>query len=107
TFCVFRVFRGQFGLDATSSAHRCPETFHRVASCPMKPPSRHLLGLIIALVVTPLLLSQPADPKFDAIKAKHDRGEPVTPEERAYAQLVLAHRNQQNSAGRNTEYAKA
>jgi hypothetical protein len=63
-------------------------------------------ALALALLTSPLIFSQSADPNFDAIKAKHDRGEPITPEERSYAQSVMAQRNQQNAAQRNPEYAR-
>jgi hypothetical protein len=63
-------------------------------------------ALVLTLIAAPMVFAQSADPKFDAIKAKHDRGEPVTPEERSYAQSVMAQRNQQNAAQRNQDYAK-
>jgi len=73
----------------------------------MNSPFRSLsTAVALALVVSPLVLSQSADPKFDAIKARHDRGEPVTPEERSYAQGVMAQRNQQDAAQRNQGFAK-
>jgi hypothetical protein len=65
----------------------------------------HLAAFAFAFAAS-LVLAQPADPKFDAIKAKHDRGEPITAEERAYAQSVMAQRNQKNAAAKNAAYAK-
>src|SRR5713226_3506870 len=46
------------------------------------------------------------DKRFEEIKAKHDRGESITPDERNYAQSVMARRNQENAARRNQEYAR-
>jgi hypothetical protein len=49
-----------------------------------------------AIAVSALCVcAQPADPKFDAIKAKRDRGERLTPEEREYGQAVLKQRNRE------------
>ena len=64
------------------------------------------IALLLALSAIPFVFSQAPDAKFDAIKAKHARGEQVTPEERAYAQSVMAQRNQQDAAKRNQDYAK-
>ncbi|MBI5769998.1 MAG: hypothetical protein HZA93_19640 [Verrucomicrobia bacterium] len=63
------------------------------------------LVTLFALLAASTALARPADPKFDAIKAKRDRGEPITAEERAYAQGVMARRNQQDAAQRNRDYA--
>ena len=60
---------------------------------------------LIFLLTTALALAQSADPKFDAIKAKRDRGEQITREEREYAQGVLRQRagKQKAGAGRGAE----
>jgi hypothetical protein len=66
------------------------------------------LRLVLALIVAHVALAQPADPKFDAIKAKRERGEQLTREEREYGQSVLAQRKQKQKQGRggNEELAK-
>ena len=69
---------------------------------------KNVLRLVVALMVAASSLAQPADPKFDAIMAKRQRGEQVTREEREYAQGVMAQRRQrpkQGGAG-NEEFAK-
>jgi hypothetical protein len=67
--------------------------------------SRHLV-LVLTLSLATLSWGQAPDPKFDAIKAKHDRGDPITREEREYAQGVMARRNQARSAEKSQDYAK-
>ncbi len=69
----------------------------------MKTPLRTLAAL---LAFNAVALAQPADPKFDAIKAKRDRGEQLTSEEREYGQSVLAQRNKAQGARKNTDFAK-
>lgn len=64
------------------------------------------LGLVILLSLGATTLAQPADPKFDALKAKRDRGEQLTPDERAYAQGVLAQRNKSQGARKNSDFAQ-
>ena len=64
-------------------------------------------ALVLGFTFPAFSSAQSGDPKFDAIKAKHDRGEHVTPEEREYAQSVMAKRNQQKAKTDNAEYAKA
>ena len=44
--------------------------------------------------------------RFEEIKAKHDRGKQITPEERQFAQSVMTRRNQGNAATRFSDYAK-
>jgi hypothetical protein len=61
-----------------------------------------LLALLVAVAAT----AQNADPRFEAIKAKRDRGEALTAEERTYAQGVLARRNPADAAARNREFAR-
>ncbi len=56
------------------------------------------LILFFSFFAVPVAFPQSGDPKFDAIKARHDRGDPVTPEERSYAQAFMAHHNQQGAA---------
>ncbi len=51
-------------------------------------------------------LSDADQQRFEQIKAKHDRGEPLTPEERQFAQRILQLRNQQQATERFAEYAK-
>jgi hypothetical protein len=60
----------------------------------------------LALALAGLAVAQPADPKFDAIKAKHDRGEPLTSAEREYAQGVLARRKQRGAPKGDDDFAK-
>ena len=54
-----------------------------------------VLALAFAFLSAPPAFAQSGDPKFDAIKAKHDRGDPVTPEERSYAQAFMVQHHQQ------------
>ncbi|UCD56501.1 MAG: hypothetical protein JSV16_11785, partial [Candidatus Hydrogenedentota bacterium] len=44
--------------------------------------------------------------RFADIKARHERGERVTPEEREFAQRIIERRNQERAAKRFQEYAK-
>lgn len=64
------------------------------------------LPLLALLALSAAALAQPADPKFDAIKAKRDRGEQLTSAEREYGQSVLAQRNKSQGARKNTDFAK-
>jgi hypothetical protein len=52
-------------------------------------------------------LAQPADPKFNAIKSKRDRGEALSAAEREYANQVLAQRKQKKTSPENQEFARA
>jgi len=63
-------------------------------------------GFTIALLAAAFAFAQDADPKFDAIKAKRDRGEQLTSEEREYGQSVLAQRNKSQAPRKNTDFAK-
>ncbi|MCX7016878.1 MAG: MBL fold metallo-hydrolase [Candidatus Sumerlaeota bacterium] len=47
------------------------------------------------------------DPRFNEIKARHDRGEKITEEERDYVENVMELQVQLGSVQRNAEYAKA
>lgn len=67
--------------------------------------TRCLLAALL-LAFSAVGFAQQADPKFDAIKAKRDRGESISPDERDYAQRVMAKRNQSQTAKRNADYAK-
>ncbi len=62
--------------------------------------------LLILFASFATALAQPADPKFDAIKAKRDRGEQLTSEEREYGQSVLAQRNKSQAPKKNADFAK-
>ncbi len=67
--------------------------------------------LLFAATVAPLLLvsqgnREQEDKRFAEIKAKHDKGETVTAEEREFAQSVMERRNQSKSAERNASWAK-
>jgi len=66
--------------------------------------------LLFLALAAPLCAQQVSDAdrqRFEQIKAKHDRGEPVTPEEQQFAQGILARQNQANQAAQNAAYAKA
>jgi hypothetical protein len=71
--------------------------------------------LVVTLVATslPPALSaqkQGADlqnRRFNAIRAKRQSGEKITEEERDYAESIIERRNQEESAKRNADYAKA
>jgi hypothetical protein len=65
-----------------------------------------LASLVLATAATVVSFAQPADPKFDAIKSKRDRGEALSTAEREYAQGVLAQRNQKQNSQRNQEFAR-
>lgn len=62
----------------------------------------------LPLILVPLLLiSQDADEKrFQQIKAKRDRGETITTEERNFSMSVMERKNQANAASRNAEYVR-
>ncbi len=64
---------------------------------------RFILFLILAAVLT----AQIDDPRFNEIRAKHDRGEKITEEERDYVESKIERRNQEESAKRQADYAKA
>ena len=63
------------------------------------PPAALALALVFAFFAVPFAFPQSGNPKFDEIKAKHDRGDPITPEERSYAQGVMARGNAPQGAG--------
>jgi hypothetical protein len=46
------------------------------------------------------------DRRFEEIRARFERGEPITPEERQYVQSVMERRNQEEAAKRFQEWAK-
>ena len=61
--------------------------------------TKAILGWVLALaLLTPLLhgqtISDADRQRFEQIRAKHDRGEQVTPEERKFAQSIMARMNQ-------------
>jgi len=45
--------------------------------------------------------------RFEQIRAKHESGQPITDEERQFAQSVMARLSQANHAAENQAYAKA
>jgi hypothetical protein len=74
----------------------------------MQPTRRILLALALLL---PLWLGAQAigdaeRQRFEQIKARHDRGEPVSPDEQRFAQDIMARQRQAAAAQQNVEYAK-
>lgn len=63
--------------------------------------------LAIALLLSLVLPAQINDPKFNEIRSKRTRGEKITEEERDYGESLIERRNQEESAKRNAEWAKA
>jgi hypothetical protein len=53
-----------------------------------------------------LLAGQIDDQRFNEIKAKHDRGEKITEDERDYIESKIERRNQEESANRQADYAR-
>jgi hypothetical protein len=69
------------------------------------------MNLLRVAALVPLLLAaqQPPidDPHWQEIVAKHKRGEKITEAERDYYESKIEHRNQEESARRNADWAKA
>jgi hypothetical protein len=68
--------------------------------------------LLAAAILVPLMVSAQAvsdseRKRFEEIRTRHDRGEPISKEDRDFAQGVMARMNQADAAARNTEWAKA
>ena len=63
---------------------------------------RHFIFMLAGV-----LAAQIDDPRFSEIRAKHDRGEKITEEERDYVESKIERRNQEESARRQAGYAKA
>src|SRR5689334_10573082 len=70
-----------------------------------------LRNLFLVLTLSLPLLSQPVTPtdrqRFEEIRARHDRGEQISPEDRQFAQSIMARINQTNAAQRNSDYAQS
>src|SRR5437868_3018016 len=62
---------------------------------------------LVALLAPLLLFAQSEDARFDALRAKHQRGEKLTFEEEDYVQSTTERRNQTQSAARQVDWAKA
>ena len=66
---------------------------------------------VVALFVPVLLLAQAVSQsdrqRFEEIRARHDRGEPISAEDRQFAQGIMARINQANAAQKNAEYTNA
>jgi len=71
----------------------------------MKPRALFCLLLLVPLAAV-AQSAQPDDPRFNQIKARHERGEKLTEDERDYAETTIEHRIQLNTAVRNADYAK-
>lgn len=67
---------------------------------------RFLAGLLLVATLGGQSISDADRRRFEEIRAKHQRGEAITPEERAFAQQMMERRNQQGAAARNREYAR-
>ena len=70
-----------------------------------------LAGVLTLTFLAPLLCAQAISDadrqRFEQIKAKHDRGEQVTPEEQKFAQSIMARMNQGRGAQRPAGIADA
>lgn len=77
---------------------------------PMLPFWRPLLfrlEVVLALAGAGVALAaQTADPKFDAIRAKHQRGETITPEERAYAESIRGRQKNKRGGQADPDFAR-
>jgi len=71
-------------------------------------PTRRILAmaLLLPLWLGAQVVSDAERQRFDQIKARHDRGEPVSPDEQRFAQDVMARQRQAAAAQQNGEYAK-
>src|SRR5258708_39266306 len=65
-----------------------------------------LLAVRTGLAQQPPGLNAADRQRFEQVKAKHDRGEALTPEEQAFAQSILQRSNQAEAAKRAEAYAK-
>lgn len=63
-------------------------------------------ALLFPLFIAALAFAQSGDPRFDQIRQKRERGEALSPDERRYAESVIAQRRGQGAAARNEAYAK-
>jgi len=69
--------------------------------------SRWVLLLALAAPLFGQAVSDADRQRFEEIRTRHDRGQPITEEERQFAQSVMARLNQANQAAQNQAYAKA
>ena len=67
---------------------------------------RWLSFLLICSLLTAQAISDADRQRFEEIRARHDRGEPISQEDRQFAQSIMERMNQQEAAQRNREYAK-
>jgi lysophospholipase L1-like esterase len=67
--------------------------------------------LLVSLLFSVVLFSQPVSQserqRFEEIRSRHDKGEPISPEDRQFAQGILQRINQQAAAQKNTDRAQA
>lgn len=67
--------------------------------------------LLLSIFLPVLLFSQPVSQtdrqRFEEIRARHDKGEQISNEDRQFAQGIMARINQQNAAAKNADYAQA
>jgi hypothetical protein len=61
----------------------------------------------LVCILAAVLAAQVDDQRFKDIRAKHARGEKITEEERDYVESKIERRNQEESAKRQADYAKA
>jgi hypothetical protein len=74
----------------------------------MQPTRRILaLALLLPLWVGAQAIGEAELQRFEQIKARHDRGEPVSPDEQRFAQDIMARQRQAAAAQQNAAYAKA
>jgi hypothetical protein len=69
--------------------------------------SRNRSLTVTVLFLAAVLAGQTEDQRFNEIRAKHDRGEKITEDERDYVESKVERRNQEESAKRQADYAKA
>jgi lysophospholipase L1-like esterase len=66
-----------------------------------------LLSLLLPAFLFAQPVSQAERQRFEEIRARHDKGEAVSPEDRQFAQGIMQRMNQQQAAAKNTDWAKA
>ena len=65
------------------------------------------MPVLAICLVAAVLAGQTEDQRFNEIRAKHDQGEKITEDERDYVESKIERRNQEESAKRQADYAKA
>src|SRR5689334_25121078 len=72
---------------------------------------RFRLALLALALAIPALVAQPVSQaerqRFEEIRARHDRGESVSPADREFARGIIARMNQADAAQKNAGYAQS